>query len=705
MSSHRHEDLKPWANRLSTLLGDANGARLLNLSQQLAQLQAEEKTGAPEPARPGKGGKSVGIWVRKDDGSFACAPRFSDERYLWADIDTIPAKSAKRRRVAFLGESVARGFFYDPVFNCAIALQSIFERTKGLEDVVVIDRGKSNQTAPELEELVGTLSLLQPDAVVVFAGNNWHRSIPFCPPKSKSFVEDVAALRAGDFSTFLQRQTERLRVLGRRVCTTLDAFASERKIPVVVLIPEYNLEFTHEFDLPMCVDWESTKRWMQLKREVQKLIDEKQFERAGALAKEMVQLDGGVSSGSAQLLARCQLASGDVAAARASFERARGVSLLDPLARMTRAPGIHAVTQDELRKFDSPRLNRIDLPAVFRDHLGGGLPDRKLLMDYCHLTAEGIKITMAAVAERLAPLMAGPQESIRTLAERVEMPGADVEALALLGAALHNANCRQPYEVVRHYYDAALQASPIAASAVVHFGKMLASQTGGVLNDSFYKLIAAHRQKAQRLLGYASARYTPNQTPVNGATAFVAMIDALKERSAEEANGLLELATAEFGLADDEPLNLLEPWHWTVGLWNRPLGMLRAGELAHLRTYAPEQRFLFLSDRPKSAVLKIACRVPGALEQGDATITFNGKVIGTVRVGPEWVAQEIEVAAATMSRGTNRMNELVVQWPLLGRKAGRLQEAVDNVELGGIPDIFTSFGEVSTLTVTVRTSA
>ena len=58
----------------------------------------------------------------------------------------------------------------------------------------------------------------------------------------------------------------------------------------------------------------------------------------------------------------------------------------------------------------------VDLRDVFAEHAGPGLPGRRLFLDYCHLTLEGIQVAMAAVAAEVLNL-SGMIEETSGLAE------------------------------------------------------------------------------------------------------------------------------------------------------------------------------------------------------------------------------------------------------------------------------------------------
>ena len=117
-------------------------------------------------------GASVGIWregIERGEKWFVREPNPSAR--LWADIERIPPKG-NRRRVVLLGESAARGYFYDPHYTFARAVADVLT-FGGANDVEVIDLARTDAILQDLVELMQQAISLEPDVLLVFAGNNW----------------------------------------------------------------------------------------------------------------------------------------------------------------------------------------------------------------------------------------------------------------------------------------------------------------------------------------------------------------------------------------------------------------------------------------------------------------------------------------------------------------------------------------------------
>jgi hypothetical protein len=156
--------LQPLTRRLAELLASDNGTLIL------AQLQKLTFAANRKPISRQVGNTlRIGIWdaVPVEGGSieFARSADLATDWRYWADVERIPPKNG--RRVVLVGESVARGYLFDP----AITFAGMLEAALGVE---VVDLARTDLTAIELPALFEALPALEPDAVVLFAGNNWH---------------------------------------------------------------------------------------------------------------------------------------------------------------------------------------------------------------------------------------------------------------------------------------------------------------------------------------------------------------------------------------------------------------------------------------------------------------------------------------------------------------------------------------------------
>ena len=169
MSMNRESMLRSYAASLAEGLLGEEGRRRVELMQRLGLLT--EADAPPEPAQaPG----AIGIWEPRMEGDriwFERSEARSGEWSLWADVPRLEPRG-ERPRVVLLGESVARGYFYDPSYTPARVLEELLA-AHGVPGVEVIDLAKNDLGAQDLQALLLSALALQPDAFVIFSGNNW----------------------------------------------------------------------------------------------------------------------------------------------------------------------------------------------------------------------------------------------------------------------------------------------------------------------------------------------------------------------------------------------------------------------------------------------------------------------------------------------------------------------------------------------------
>ncbi|MCP4152734.1 MAG: hypothetical protein GY757_33685, partial [bacterium] len=178
MSKRPLESLKSTAAELADLIyeGSQDIEKIEALERELGIIKATEGT-EKAPTSP-KADGSIGIWkpgLFRGKKCFIRDDRFENEFTYWVNMQRISVKK-KKKRVVFLGESVARGFLFDPHFTPASYLGGILKNKSDSGGIEVIDLAKTNMLIHELEEICSSCLALEPDVVTIFAGNNWHNS-------------------------------------------------------------------------------------------------------------------------------------------------------------------------------------------------------------------------------------------------------------------------------------------------------------------------------------------------------------------------------------------------------------------------------------------------------------------------------------------------------------------------------------------------
>ena len=509
--SDPEDPLKVFCNRAAELARTGDGARLLRRFSLLGFLGSEGPIAGPpsEPEVDPTPNDPVGIWKRETEAGKGGFTRRLDcfrEWKFWANLGRIEAKG-DRLRVVLLGESVARGFLYDPVYTPALVLQAVLDSRLGHGAVEVLDLARTN-LGFGLEELSRSALMLEPDAVVLFAGNNWTAALPRKLPG----LAEILALLSGGGGPALKgwaesHLEERARDLVGKVSSTYAAAG----VPLVWLLPEFNLGDWREpvTNAPLLRAPTANRDWMESSRQAQEALARGDLVCATKAARRMVELDQGVSIAGLYLLAECSLRRRDLAQARGHLEAARDAVIWDASRDVSPARS-GSRSAFSARRPCGMGTRWSTCRQLFGEYLGGDIPDRRLFLDYCHLTAEGIRVAMAATAAQILGMLGKATAPWRELMATASAPSPKVEAEAAFLAAVHNAHWWQPQDIVRYHCIRSLRAQPAMAEIMARFAEIQTRHTPMLLCRAAEEIAASGSPLIQHyLLGYNIQQMDP----------------------------------------------------------------------------------------------------------------------------------------------------------------------------------------------------
>lgn len=666
--------LKSLADDMARRLTGGGGAETVLLLERLALLAATETR---PPVRPMR---AVGIWEPGPEGHERSATHRKDWHH-WADIPTIPRKG-ERKRVLLLGESVARGFFYDPELNPAQILEATLTAALG-ESVEVVDLARSDLKGTDLADLVAETLALEPDALVVFAGNNW-----FLYDKRARHLEATMLRERGALGLKEMREQQLAAFIEETLWPQVVQVSAS--IPVVIVVPEINLA-DWRLDAKADVPWLPAglnRRWLECRAAACSSLAAGDLGRAEGLAREMVELDGGTAASGWTLLADCASVRGDLDAARVCLEKARDAHLWD---FTHQTPRTLSVTQQALRGFALPgRIAVVDLPARFTEWQGGELPGRRLFLDYCHMTAEGMRVAMAATALAASGLLdvGRPLPALEALVDAAPSPSVRLEAVAHFAAALHSAHWGQSGPLVSYLCHEAARRSPEIARVMRAY---LEIQTRRAPTWAAAAAEGLRADATPFLRGYIQL----HQAKLFDAVLLPAIAGALEENGLPAVEFLDQLRQEERSLSS-RPVDLLDPFFrssWADLDWLEwPTHFQRA--------YSPLSRYPWVSREPREAFFVLTCRRSGAAPPGEFRVRINDTPVATFPLNPEWSTVRFAAPASVVRSG---VNWLEIDWPLelqLGEAA--IERIARELEHGRYVPLLPAFAEISSLTAVQR---
>ena len=556
----------------------------------------------------------IQIWQPHGNQWFRPQPGPLGDHY--SAVEVLQAKVAGGpTRVLLVGESVAAGYLLAPTYTPALVLDGL------LNDYEVVDLARTNESLASLEVTVEQGLQLEPDVVVMWAGNNWLlRDLATLSPyhrRASHRVELAQALRSGGLSSVQSFVRDRVHAYAHprleRVARMIQSIGAR----LVVVIPEVNLI---DWDHRQPVTWlpaDGVDEWYDAYNTAQ--------EDPGSAARRMIAVDRGSCATSHRTASRTTDLSGDD---RLSACRRAVVAATGPLRATMTAPMVTEDVQMMLRQWaDRHGFDIVDVASVIERR--GELPDRIWFLDYCHHTTLGIEQVMGAVADVISPTTSGaaPCPTPTTLAT------AAVGALVHTSHRLVSSDNRQP--LLRYWRDQALRSDPGARELIEWLIESRLGAAPPVLNPALSKIVDSANSfgfaHGLRPLGVdAGALIALGATP--------AQLSRIRTR-------------AERAWPADTT------WEPAEHLWTDLMLSGESDDVAYHRSIWPRTNLAVVVDKAGAHQIEITARLPNSgiasLHLGTWSVELN--------LAPTWATRSIEVPAGVVEPGLHRLS---ISWPL-----------------------------------------
>ena len=428
MNDARSEDPRyRWWDRLADWLGTPEGLRTARMLQRDGFFDPDNPASPPDPPMP-DGPQPISIWQPQQvDGDVVFTrpdPLAMGDHF--AACQTIAArKDPATRRICFFGESVAAGYLYAPHLTPAQVLDDQLRAVRGGGAYEVVDLARTNETLPSLVATVDSALQLEPDALVIFAGNNWTlletpQVSPYVPSVRARQAYAQALREAGILGPIDRAARQVLHKAGAAMAL-IDEIARLASVPVVLVVPEVNLA---DWETRQPVVWlpgDGTARWYRHYEEALDRLEREDWEGAAASAQAMIALDGATCPSSWRLLAKAHQGAGDGEQAREACRAEVDSNQYATLCFLS-APQATMMAQGLQRRAARHHgFATVDLPQIFAEYTGASLPGRRLFLDYCHLTVEGMKVAMASVTAEVLRVFGDDEPGWQALARRLSV--------------------------------------------------------------------------------------------------------------------------------------------------------------------------------------------------------------------------------------------------------------------------------------------
>jgi len=654
MSTRPSESLKSIANQLAHLVaaGDTDAVKIRKLEEKLGHMNPvtvpiKAPSPAPVPLSEGRE-KMVGIWK--------CTPIDGEKHYIrdlsrtgefeaWARVQQIPPKRSNTR-VILLGESAARGTLLDPYFTPAAALEMYLNAVPSVMDAEVVDLARVDCSIHYLKQLYSDCFEMEPDAVVIFAGNNWLNAFGF----SRTELEEMVRIMAtGErFDGLKQRLEERYKDMISDFMKHIDSLSREKQVPVIFIIPEFNLRDWKSNPTEQINSWPAgeTAKWLELKGQVEEALADEDWDRAEILAAQLIELNKGTPLGY-EFTATCKLKKQAFPDAIRYLRAAVDTAIF----RLINVPCCISVVREALREEAGKyKIPTVDLAELYAAQLSGKPPGREFFYDYCHLTVEGIKVAMADAARVLFQVLKKSTVSPAQLAAAFREPDPVVVSRAHFFAAIHNAHRGElPYEILYHHCLKALETSPDTKKIMLEFLDMAVRHTPWSLCKSCSDLFESGQLNQYALLIQPHKHYIMDIELVE------AMLDALQTVNIDVRDQVRRLRKKEHGFINGK-IDLLESYYHLASY----AATFRPND-SYYRAFSTQSVFFLPIGKEKDVSLRITCRLPRQ-NTGKETlkVKIDGTVVSELSVSDKWRDFSIKLPEELLTPDITR---LVLQWP------------------------------------------
>jgi hypothetical protein len=611
------------------------------------------------------------------------------------------------KRICFFGESAAAGYLYAPFLTPAGLLEKQLLFFGGENAFEVIDLAKTNETLAGILDKVRSALQLKPDMMVIFWGNNGcmletPEISPYVPDKDAR-MQFAQSLREGGLMGVIEFAARKLLQKAATTFDQISRLARSASIPVMLVIPEVNLA---DWENRQAVCWlpgEQTASWYELYALALRRLKKADWEAARQTAWKMSELDGGTCPTAYRLLGKSFLGMGMQKEAQRAFQ-AEVDSLHYANLSFLGAPQAGSMVKELLKRLAVQHgFIAVSLPEIFKNHTGDNIPGRRLFLDYCHLTVEGMQLAMAAVSAQLIRHFYPSEKKIGEESPLTDFPepqlSPEADATAKFGAAIHCAHRLLTVdgntEIIEYWCREALKASPGIRQSMLDLVSARLSGLPAVLTSaqqkntaSPYRLMMQHGWK----YGYWDIQLIQTIWKV---------LDTDEERQ--------QKILLENYRIPEEGVELIHPpsqlWEPHARFFPEVMDHKDITHPAFFRAAWPESAFAFVADPERSVWLNIVARLPkiegwDRKRTGELMIKVNGQTAGKMDLGEKWSNQKIRIPPSFITRS---LNQLGLHWPRLPACGDiALESAIQRLEKGLQADLHPVFGEVFSLRLQSR---
>lgn len=632
----------------------------------------------------------IGRWQKdKDTGDYVKNPDYNQENLLWSNKEVIPADKKEKYRIAYIGESVARGTHFPHDYAPADVLDTILNSAGSDQEIEVIDLAKAGIQLGELLEVTAQSLKLNPDLIVVFAGNNWQPGISLCTPGNHQQLKKVA--RTSNQDNFIEKALHgKLEYDIEYLTNYLAEIQTNKAIPVVYVLPEFNLQDWKTSEKENAVRFlggNQIKKWVDLRDACNESEQSQDWEKLSIQTDEIIALDPKHPFGYDKK-AVYYTSQNDKDKVKYYLEKARDTTMLNATDSTTprRFSVIRELITDHL---SNKNIELLDLENVFNQHLDGGLSNKNLFFDYCHLTAEGIQTTMTSLASRILNKMDVEVEE-EVLSSVTHKPTTNQESLAHFQAAIHNYYFGQPYSTIFHHSCRAVElADDDLLEIIKDFCFILSEKSAPYLSKNARSIVSKNIVEQYNFLKY------PRYGKLLGVDLVDALTSALRTlKSINIVEDITQLRLREYNIGKEE-VNLLESSYSQESMQKYLCDM----EYAFYRAHDTKSKFNFITDGQTDLAFDLTTRIPykESYDIDDSfSVSINGNIVTGVKLTSDWEKNSFVIKHDQLKEGVNIIE---IHWTTPTKEIQQKVNKSLSVPVDIVGMLYFTFGEIFSFNV------
>lgn len=436
-----------------------------------------------------EGERNIGIWHKEAENSefYTKNKRYENEYNYWCRNKKIP-DGKKGKRIILIGESVARGFLYDPHFTPAKYLEYLLNYYTEEKNYEIIDLARLGMTIEIMIRTIKQCLKLKPDLIILFAGNNFRESI-FLSEKDKE--EYISSIKHNNQINQINKIIEKkMEGFIAELFLTIKNVNEKNNIPFLYIIPEFNLKDweSNNYEKEQYLITDNPAEWNTLFKHAEMAFESKDFKTAKEKYLKLIDINP-VYTYAYEKIAQIYELEHERKKARSWYQNARDSRYLN----WSRASVCTSTIRDKIIKYANKcNCITLDLQEKFHELMPESIPGKNLFLDNCHMSSKGIMISMQLAADNIARMLENKPINSAVFSDD-NGPDHNIEANARFCAAIYNAHIgAQSFNSLYEDIKQAYKYNPQISQLMIKYLNLASKKIPWVLNRDYEELLSEH---------------------------------------------------------------------------------------------------------------------------------------------------------------------------------------------------------------------